>query len=471
MITPLTDDIKTIRHLLPSLGTDLVYIQGSRLSSAFDMASAMLEAEPGSNKAILVISDGGFEDAAAISVVRKLAEKGIVIHAMGIGTTTGAPLQDHQGNVVKKNGVPILSKLEKEKLVEISKMGNGRYLEAHYSDHDEAAILKELETRADAQMNIGKKNRFWDEHFYLLLIPALPIVLWWFRRGYIFAVLLLFFAPSIKLEAAGIRDYFMNSEEKGKEALDSNDYETAAGAFQDPYRKGVACYRAGNFTEAERMFRQSTREDVASSAAYNLGNTLVQQEKLKEAIAAYEDVLNEWPDHTKAKENLELVKKMLEQQKQENSGDQQDQNKNDSKDNEEQSEGKNNKEGQDSKGSDNKDQDQQQDQQEQKQGEDQQDNKDPAEGQEEQKNEEEEQEAGQENAQESETQNAEEREAQEEPQPDPKDEAQAKAAKSQQDQDADVWLNRISNDPKTFMKNKFYIESKRSGTTEGMDPW
>ena len=64
------------------------------------------------------------------------------------------------------------------------------------------------------------------------------------------------------------------------------------------------------------MFRQSSREDVASSAAYNLGNTLVQQQKLKEAITAYEDVLKKWPDHTKAKENLELVKKMMDQQEQ-----------------------------------------------------------------------------------------------------------------------------------------------------------
>ena len=30
-------------------------------------------------------------------------------------------------------------------------MGNGRYLEAHYSDHEEEMILKELEKRAEAR--------------------------------------------------------------------------------------------------------------------------------------------------------------------------------------------------------------------------------------------------------------------------------------------------------------------------------
>ena len=72
-----------------------------------------LEAEPGNNKALLVISDGGFEDASAIKTAKKLAEKGIVIHAMGIGTVEGAPIKDNQGNVVKKNGTPFLPSWKK----------------------------------------------------------------------------------------------------------------------------------------------------------------------------------------------------------------------------------------------------------------------------------------------------------------------------------------------------------------------
>jgi Ca-activated chloride channel family protein len=437
IITPVTEDKETIRHLLPSLETDLAFVQGSRLSSALDMAATLLEAEPGNNKAVLVISDGGFEDSSAIITAKKLAEKGLVIHAMGIGTVEGAPIQDHEGNIIKKNGTLIHSKLEKERLNEISKAGKGRYLDAHYSDHEEAIILKELEKNADAQIDIGKKKQFWDERFYLLIFPTLPIILYWFRRGYVFAMVLIFFIPAFGLEAAVSPDYFKNSEELGKQAFDDGDYETAIRTFQDPYRKGVAYYRAAQFDEAEKMFRQSFRDDVASSAAYNLGNTLVQQQKLKEAATAYEDVLKKWPDHTKAKENLELVKKMLEQQKQnssesENSDEPQDQEKNGSED-------KDKKESQDSDDSNNNEQQPQE-------NEPQQSNED-REGQPEEQQEREETEASQ------------------------KDPQEAKAPKSQEDQDADLWLNRMTNDPKAFLKNKFYMESKRNGTTEGLDPW
>jgi Ca-activated chloride channel homolog len=457
IITPITEDKETIRHLLPSLETDLVYRQGSRLSSALDRASTMLEAEPGNNKALLVISDGGFEDASAITTVKKLADKGIVIHVMGVGTAEGAPLQDHKGNVIKKNGAPILSKLEREILSEISTMGKGRYLQAHYSDREEAIILKELEARADALTQIGKKNRIWDERFYLLILPALPIILWWFRRGYIFPMVLILSTLTFELEAVAAREYFNNSEELGKQAFDGGDYEAAINAFQDPYRKGIAYYRAGNFAEAEKMFSQSSRLEVASNAAYNLGNTLVQQQKLKEAIAAYEDLLEKWPDHTKAKENLELVKKMLDQQKQDssnsdNSDSQEDQDKSDSE----------NEDSSESKGS-NRSKDKEQ---HRKKGQ-QQNNEDPADGQqEESQGMEEEREPQKEN-----DKDLEEQKGRQDAEAAQKEGQEAKAPKSQEDQDADLWLNRISNDPKAFLKNKFYIESKKNGTTEGIDPW
>lgn len=489
MITPITDDKETIRHLLPSLDTNLIYVQGSRLSSALDMASTMLEAEPGNNKALLVISDGGFEDSGAIITAKKLAEKGFVIHAMGVGTTDGTLLYDKKNVAQKNKAPPIRSRLEKERLNEISKAGNGRYLEAHYSDHEEATILKELEKRADAQKNISKKFQFWDERFYLMILPILPIILWWFRRGYVIAVIFFIFSTSVKLEAVSTEEYFKNSEELGEQAFDNGDFETAINTFQDPYRKGVANFRANNFVEAEKMFRLSSREDVACNAAYNVGNCLVQQNKLKKAITAYEKVLEKWPDHTKAKENLELVKKMLEEQKQNNSNSENSDQQDDQDENENNSEKQDKGKKQDSKGSNNKEQSKQNQQQQDNEDSDEQndeqqgkdekkdsqknsDNED-SEGQQDEQQEMNEKEDSQNknNKDSNKPQNEQkEMEVTEAAQKEEKD-REAKALRSQEDQDADLWLNRINNDPKNFLKNKFYLESKRNGTKEGIDPW
>ena len=348
--------------------------------------------------------------------------------------------------------------------------------------------MRGLETRAEA-MQIGKKNQLWDERFYLMILPVLPIILWWFSRGAIFAMAAILLAPSFAQGSVIEHEYFMNAEELGKKAFDEEEYETAVNTFQDPYKKGVAYYRAGNFAEAEKMFRQSSREEVACDALYNRGNALVQQQKLKKAAAVYEEVLKKWPDHQKAKDNHTLVKKMMEQNKQDDSqseeSDQEEQEKNDSDSSSKSQKSKNSNEDekneedsdqqneQERNQSDNKPSPEDQDDsnsdgnQQSQENESNQDNEESNSPEEQQQEVEDEQESSEEQ-----TDGSEPEEKGVEEKPISENEAKEGAtSKSQEDQDADVWLNRISNDPKKFLKNKFFIESKKNGTTEGIDPW
>ena len=449
MITPITEDKETIRHLLPSLSTELVHVQGSRLSPALVMASTLLEAEAESNKAILVFSDGGFEDSSAMMTAKKLGDQGIIIHVMGVGT--------YEGTSLYKNQVTHLSKLEKEKLNEISKAGNGYYLEANRSQPNESIILNELKEKGEAQLKLGKTNRQWEEQFYLLIIPVLPILLWWFRRGYIFAAILLCLSPSLNLEAFD-SVYFKNSEQIGKQAYDEEDYETAINTFQDPYRKGVACYKAKNFAEAERLFRESSRSEVDSCAIYNLGNALAQQEKFKEAMAAYETVLEQCPNHLQAKENLEMVRQMLQDQKNNSQSDKKDQQNNQDQNDQgdDQSRGDESKEEDDEKEKDkNSEKEEEGKQSDQEQS---------PEDSENENSEHQEKEDSKDSAEEQNQQDENDKDHPRTPQESPK-------TRSQDDQDADLWLNRITNDPSTFLKNKFYIESRKNATKEGVNPW
>lgn len=389
MIAPLTDDKETIRSYLPSISTDLVHVQGSRLTETLAMATKMLEAEPGANKSILLISDGGFEDANELSHLKDI---GIKIHVVGMGTPEGALLKNAKGNVLKKGGTPVLSKLEREKLIEISKLSEGRYFDS-YQDVD---VFEKVTAEID------RKTKVWDEHFYLFLFPVLPFFLLWFRRGYIAYAFFAFLIPTADLKA--FSDHFKNSNEQAKEAFDAGDYTTACNLFEDCYQKGVCYYKQGDFENAETMFKQN--DSIEST--YNLGNSLAKQmkkEKLQEALAVYDDLLEQYPEHLSAKENREIVKKLLEEQKQQDKQEQdQDKEKNDQED--------------------------QQDKQ------DQQDNQDPSDQQE------------------------------EKPQ-----ESKPKQEQDCKEQDADLWLNRIQNDPKTFLKNKFQVESMKNGTKEAVDPW
>ena len=292
------------------------------------------------------------------------------------------------------------------------------------------------------------------------------------------AVLLLLCLPAEHANAAEIGNYFRNDQQLGTYALERGDYDTATQKFKDPYRQGVVHYRSGNFAEAEKTFRQSSRPEVSKDAAYNLGNALAKQQKYDEAIETYESLLEQYPDHEKAKHNLEIVKKLREQQQRQDGQDQNQQSKSqDNDDNNQESQNKNN----DNASNDENQSDGKQDEeQSSKEGDGTQDH--PQDSDDQAANEQEgadtgaseEEQLGQQ--EENAVQGKEEQQQPEAAKNDAmsqvgEDQADEKSVKTQQDIDADQWLNRVTNDPKLFLKNQFYIESKRKGTKEGSNPW
>ena len=54
--------------------------------------------------------------------------------------------------------------------------------------------------------------------------------------------------------------------------IEASTLSEAAEGFSDSYRRGVALYRAGRYTEAGDAFENVEREEVKADALYNLGN-------------------------------------------------------------------------------------------------------------------------------------------------------------------------------------------------------
>lgn len=102
------------------------------------------------------------------------------------------------------------------------------------------------------------------------------------------------------------------------------------------YDAGVAAYKIADYEHARAYFNHV--KDFPH-AAYNLGNTYVALKNLEEAITSYEHALRIDPQDERARHNLEIVKKMLEEQKkQDNKDDKSEQQQENKQDKSEQSE-------------------------------------------------------------------------------------------------------------------------------------
>lgn len=85
------------------------------------------------------------------------------------------------------------------------------------------------------------------------------------------------------------------------------------------YDLGVSAYKNNEFQTALSYFNKAANihnapASLIEQATFNTGNAHVHLKQLHEAIAAYDRVLEKNPEHEKARENKEMVKKMLEQQ-------------------------------------------------------------------------------------------------------------------------------------------------------------
>lgn len=195
-------------------------------------------------------------------------------------------------------------------------------------------------------------------------------------QGTLVMFFMLWFTGSLSAQAdrkfirQGNREYekekYSESEISYRRAIDKN--KASADAV---FNSGDALYRQKKFEDAGKQFIEShtinEEKDKRSASMYNLGNSLLMAEKLKESIDAYKNSLKLNPGNMEAKYNLAYAQDMLrkqeeQQQQQQQNKDNQDQNKDQDK-----KEDKNKDQQQQQQDQQNQDENKQQDQKQQQQ--------------------------------------------------------------------------------------------------------
>jgi len=125
------------------------------------------------------------------------------------------------------------------------------------------------------------------------------------------ALLLLLAAGSAR--ASPWADLWATHDQQGQRLLDHKQPAAAAKVFDDERSRGYAELEAGNYAAAARLLEPY--RDVDSQ--YNRGNALAYSGKLPEALAAYDAALAVAPGNADVIKNRDLVKRALDQQRQE----------------------------------------------------------------------------------------------------------------------------------------------------------
>jgi len=312
IVSPLTDDSKTISNMVPSLSTDILPVQGSRADLAIKKAALLLQQSNSASGDIIMITDG-VNLGESLPVAEKAAARGYRLSIIGIGSEQGAPVPVASGGFLKdNNGAIVLPKLDRSELKELALAGSGRYLDFAVDDKDVKQLITSTKDR-----ELNNENPFtrdvdlWQDEGHWFLLAALPFAALAFRRGWLGSVILVsFMLPSNDVYAFEWKDLWQNKNQQAAEELQQGNADKAATLFNDEAWKGTAHYRNGDFEKAGEYFSETDSAD----GKYNYANALARQGKLQEAIDLYDEVLKENPEHEDAKFNKELVSKLKQDQ-------------------------------------------------------------------------------------------------------------------------------------------------------------
>lgn len=126
---PLTSDHTAAGLYVSNAGPDAVPTQGTVIGDALKVCNSGFNAKDKKYKAVVLITDGEDHDEDAVKTAKQLAQNGVIINTIGVGTTQGSPIlnpitaesrRDLHGNV-------IISRLNEQELTDIAHEAGGIY--------------------------------------------------------------------------------------------------------------------------------------------------------------------------------------------------------------------------------------------------------------------------------------------------------------------------------------------------------
>jgi len=358
---PLTTDHAAAKLFLRAVEPDALPRQGTALARALLAAREVLSASDSGGaraKVVLVVSDGEDHEGGTASAAQALAQDGVRVFALAVGTPEGAPVPPRAGGAQRaRDREPVLSRLDRASLQLVAEAGDGEVYDVSSTDRGlpafRAALDRMERTELDGRLTVTYEDRYALAAFpgFLLLLASLlvregraptgrssPLTLHpssapWVRgasgerdRGRggprgglngalaILCTLLLGFSP-FKAEEENVRagNERLRSGDPAAARRSYDDAERAVGAHPEiDFDRGNAAFREGRLDEAREAWSRAARAapaPLASRALQNVGNALAAAGDEKGAARAFADALVKDPANEDARWNLEVLQR------------------------------------------------------------------------------------------------------------------------------------------------------------------
>jgi Ca-activated chloride channel family protein len=172
-LLPITTDHAAANMFLQNANPDMVSSQGTAINEALELAKTYYNNDEQTNRFLIIISDGEDHQEETKQVAQNLANEGVKIYTVGVGTERGSPIPMRLNGAMigyKKDnkGETVITKRVPEVLQGIADASNGKYIDGNITENPVSEIAEIIANAEKSEFETKQFSDYKDQFQWFL---------------------------------------------------------------------------------------------------------------------------------------------------------------------------------------------------------------------------------------------------------------------------------------------------------------
>ncbi len=174
---PITTDYVSAKAFLGTIEPGAVPVQGTSTADALMTCARSFSTQSEKSRAIILISDGEDHEGNVLETAESIAEEGIRIYCIGVGSTKGEPIPMDGDMLRDKDGNIVVTRLNETTLKEIASAGGGEYVRASAGEFGLNPIIEDIRSIESSKFRSVVFEDFDEQYMYFFGIALALFVI------------------------------------------------------------------------------------------------------------------------------------------------------------------------------------------------------------------------------------------------------------------------------------------------------
>jgi Ca-activated chloride channel family protein len=166
---------------LQNANPDIVSSQGTAINEALELAKTYYNNEDQTNRFLIIISDGEDHQEETKQVAQNLANEGVKIYTVGVGTERGSPIPMRLNGAMigykkDRKGETVITKRVAEVLQGIADASDGKYIDGNITDNPVNEIAEIIGNAEKNEFETKQFSDYKDQFQWFLAIGLLFLI-------------------------------------------------------------------------------------------------------------------------------------------------------------------------------------------------------------------------------------------------------------------------------------------------------